>query len=135
MYVCNSVRWLTSLLKLDIYRDISSPEWYIFLKMFGGIPGMFVHYFHMLTNFLYVCQSISLLTSLLKLDIYRDIFCSGWDIFLIFLDTFLGCFYSISKYLWISCLSVSLSVGLLPYWNQAKTGISLVLDEISFWNL
>ena len=36
----------------------------------------------MLTNFLYVCQSISCLTSLLRLDKCRDIPCSGWYIFL-----------------------------------------------------
>ena len=32
-----------------------------------------------------------------------------------------------------SCMSVSLFVSLLPYWNYINMGISLVLDEISFW--
>ena len=73
LYVCQSVSWLTSLLKLDKYRDISGPEWDIFLKFFGDIPGMLLHHFQIILNFLCVCQSVSWLTSLLKLDKYRDI--------------------------------------------------------------
>ena len=168
MYVCQSVSWLTFLLKLDKYRDISSSVWDIFLKFFGGIPGMFVHLFQIVVNFLYVCQSVSWLTSLLKLFKYRDISSSGRDIFLRFfwrhswdvgtlipnnfeilvclsvgylayflteitqikitpvldeiffwnfLETFLGFWYNRSKYFWFSSMSVSLLVGLLPYWN------------------
>ena len=67
LYVCQSVSWLNFLLKLDKYRDISSSVWDIFLKFFGGIPGMFLHLFQIILNFMYVCQSVSLLTSLLKL--------------------------------------------------------------------
>ena len=51
LYVCQSFSWLTSLLKLDKYKDISSSEWYIFLKLFGDIPGMLVHLFQMNLNF------------------------------------------------------------------------------------
>ena len=76
LYVCLSVHWLTSLLKLDKYRDISCSWWHIFLKIFGHIPRMFVHYFQMILKFLYVCMSVYWLTSLLKLDKYRDISCS-----------------------------------------------------------
>ena len=54
----------------------------IFLKSFDDISGMFQHLFQIILNFLYVCQSISWLTSLLKIDKYRDISGSGWDIFL-----------------------------------------------------
>ena len=84
LYVCQSVSWLTSLLKLNKSRDISSSGWDIFLKFFGDIPGMLVHYFQIILNFLYVCQSVSWLTPLLKLDKYRDILSSGRDIFLKF---------------------------------------------------
>ena len=82
MYVCQSVSWLTLLLKLYKYRDISSSVWDIFLKIFGGIPGRFVHLFQLVVNFLYVCQSVSWLTLLLKLHKYRNISSSVWDIFL-----------------------------------------------------
>ena len=78
LYICQSVSWLTSLLKLNKSRDISSSGWYIFLKFFGDIPGMLVHYFLIFLN------SAGWLTSLLKLDKYRDVSRSGWDIFLIF---------------------------------------------------
>ena len=97
LYVCQSVSWLTHLLKLDKYRDISSSAWDIFLNFFGDISGMLVHYFQIILNFLYVFQSVSWLTSLLKLDKYKDISSSGWDIFLKCFETFLGCWYTISK--------------------------------------
>ena len=90
LYVCQSVSWLTHLLKLDKYRDISSSAWDIFLNFFGDISGMLVHYFQIILNFLYVCQSVSWLTSLLKLDKYKDISSSGWDIFLNFFGDILG---------------------------------------------
>ena len=45
---------------------------------------MFVHLFNIVVNFLYVCQSVSWFTSLLKLFKYRDISSSGRDIFLKF---------------------------------------------------
>ena len=91
LHVCQSVSWLTSLVKLGKYRDISSSGWDIFLTIFGDIPGMLVHILQIFLN------SVSWLTSLLKLDKYRDISRSGWDIFLIFLEIFLGCWYTSSK--------------------------------------
>ena len=103
---CQSVSWLTSLLKLDKYRDISCSGWDIFIKFFWDIPFMFVHYFQIITNFLFVCQSYSLLISLLKLDQYRDISRPGWDIFLkIFWDIpgmFLHYFAIIANFLYVS---------------------------------
>ena len=63
---CMSVCWLTSLLNLDKYRHISGSEWYIFLKIFEDIPEMFFHHVLIILNFLYVCQSVSWHTSLLK---------------------------------------------------------------------
>ena len=86
-------------------------------------------------NCLYVFQSVCWLTSLLKLDKYKDISSSGWDILLKFFETFLGYWYTSSKCLWISCMCVSLSVGLLTYWTYTNIAISPVLDEISFWNI
>ena len=62
--------------------NIFGSGWDIFLKPFGDIPGMFVHQLQIILYFLYVCQSISWLTSLLKLGYYRDISSSWWDIFL-----------------------------------------------------
>ena len=84
LYVRQSVSWLTSLLKLDKCRDVSSFGWDIFLKFFEDLPGMMIHYFQMILNFLYVCLSVSWFTSLLKLNKYRVISSSGWDIFLKF---------------------------------------------------
>ena len=75
--VCQFVSWLTFLLKLEKYKDISRSELDIFLKFFGDIPMMFVHWFHINLNFLYVFQSVSWLTSLLKLEKYRDTSTSG----------------------------------------------------------
>ena len=84
LYVCQAVSWLTFLLKLYKYRDFSSSVWDIFLKFFGGIHGIFVHLFQIILNFLYVCQSVSWLTSLVTLYKYRDISSSGRYIFLKF---------------------------------------------------
>ena len=117
LYVCQFAGWLTSLLKIDKYRYIWSSGWDIFMNFFGDISGMLVHYFHIILNFLYVCQSVSWLTSLLKLHKFRDISSSRWYIFLEFLETLLGCWYTISKYFWISHTSVSLFVCLLSCQN------------------
>ena len=92
LHVCQSVSLLTSFLKLDKHRDISCSGWDISPNFSGDIPEMFVHNFQVLTNFLYVCQSFSWLTSLLKLDKYRDISSPGWDIFLKFFGGFPGMF-------------------------------------------
>ena len=51
---------------------------------------------------------------------YRDISISGWEIFLIFLEIFLGCWNTKYKWFGISCMAVSLFVCLLPYWNKTK---------------
>ena len=135
MYICQSFSWLTFLLKFDKYRDISSSGSDIFLQFFGEISGMLTRQFQIILNFLYVCQSVSWLTSLLKLYKYRDNFSSGRDIFLkflrdllgtlynsstcfwIFLVAFLECLYTRSKLFRISCMPVSLLVGLLSYWS------------------
>ena len=110
LYVCQSVSWLTSLLNLDLCRDISKSGLDIFLKFSGNIPWVFVHYFQKVLNFLYVCQSVSWLTSLLKLYKYRDISSSGWDTFLKSFGDISGMlagkFQIILKFLYV-CQSVS----------------------------
>ena len=67
------------------------------LKLFRRHPWTQSLRFKENQNLLYVCQSVSWLTSLLKLDKCRDISCSGCDIFLTFFEILLGYFYAISK--------------------------------------
>ena len=127
---CQSVTWLTCFMKLDNYSNISSSGWDIFLKCFGDIPGMLVHYFQIIPNFLYVCQSVSWLTHLLKLDKYRDISSSAWDIFLnLFGDIswMLVHYFQIIQNFLYACQSV---IWLISYWNKAFNSISKVLYEI-----
>ena len=80
--MCQSISWLTSLLKLDKCKDISSSKWDIFLKFFGDIPRIILDHLQVILSFLSVCQSISWLTLMLILEKYRDIPSSGWDNFL-----------------------------------------------------
>ena len=84
LYVCQSVIWLTFLLKLHKYCDISSSGLDIFLKFFGNIPEMLLHWFQIILNFLYVCQSGSWHTSPMKSDKFRNVSSSVWYIFLNF---------------------------------------------------
>ena len=133
MYVCQSVHWLTFLLKLDKYRDISSSGWDIFLNFFGDISGMLVHYFQIILNFLYVCQSVSWLTHLLKLDKYRDISSSAWDIFLNFFGDISGMlvhyFQIILNFLYV-CQFVSWLTSLLKldkYRDISSSGWDILL--------
>ena len=85
LLVCLFAYFLTKI----IQRDISGSRWDIFLEFFGGIPGMFLHLNQITLKFLYVCQSVIWLTSLLKY-INLDNSCSGWDFFLKFLGDILG---------------------------------------------
>ena len=118
LHVCQSHSWLTSLLISDKYRDISSSGWDIFLKFFGDIFGMLIHYFQIILNFLYVSQSDSWLTSLLEIDNYRDISSSGWDIFLNFFGDISGMlvhYFRIILNLLYVCQSVSWLTSLLKF--------------------
>ena len=76
---------------------------------------MLVHYFQIITKFLYVCQSISWHTYLLILGKYRDISSSGWDIFLKFFGDISGMlahqFQIIMNFLYV-CQSVSCHTSL-----------------------
>ena len=55
---------------------------------------------------------------------------SFWNV----LDTFPGYIWTIFKLFWTSCMSVSVLVDLLPYWNYTNIGIAPILDKIFFWN-
>ena len=81
----------------------------------------------MITDFLYVCQSFSPLTFLLILDKYKNISCSGWDVFLIFwrYSWEVGTIFpNIMNF----CMSVSMLVGSLPQWKKTNIRISQVLS-------
>ena len=117
LYICQSVSLLTSLMKWNKCMDISCFGWHICVKFFKTFRRFLVHYFQIVINFLFVCQSVSWLKSLLKLGQYRDISYPGWYIFWKFWDTFLGCFHIISNWTQISYISVSPLVGLFPYYD------------------
>ena len=90
--LCMSVSLFVGLQILNKYRHIICSDWDIFLKLFWHISGMFAHFFQIVTNFLYVCQSVRWIAYLLKLGQYRDISCPGWDRFLKILGGILGIF-------------------------------------------
>ena len=134
MYVCQSVSWLTSLVTLYKYRDISSSGRNIFLNFSRDIPGMLIHLCQIIQNFLCVCQSVNWLTSLLKLYKYRDISSSGRDIFLNFLrHSWDICTLFPSNYEFHICLSVCFFAyfltkirqmkGYLQFWMRYLSGI------------
>ena len=82
--VCLSVCYLAYLHSEIKNIDYSSSGWYIILKFLGDTLETFIHYFPIILIFLCVCQSVSWLTFLLKLDKYRHISGPEWDIFLKF---------------------------------------------------
>ena len=92
--VCSLPQFLT---EIRLSLDIFSSGWDIFSKFSGDISGIFVHYFKIISDFLYVCQSVHCLTSLLKLGylwispVLDELSISK------FLDTFLGCLWTSSK--------------------------------------
>ena len=57
--VCQSVSWFNVLPKLCQYRDISSSGWDIFLIFFVDNPSIYLEFFQIFMDFLYVCQSLS----------------------------------------------------------------------------
>ena len=88
---------------------------------------MFVHFFQIVTKFLYVCQYVSWLTFLLKLDKYKDISCSGWDIFLNLFVEIPGMFIHYFQIVSNSCMSDRLLVGFF------LTEIRLIYVYLLFW--
>ena len=97
--------------------DISSSGWASFLKFSGDVPGMSVHQFQIISDFLYVFQSVCCLTSLLKLGYIWISSVEHKLYFSNFQETFLGCFWTCSNYFQISCMSVSPFIASLPYWK------------------
>ena len=137
LYVCQSISLLTFLQILGKYRDISCSWWDIFLKFLGDILGLFVHFFQIITDFLYVCQSIGWLTSIMKLGQYRDISYSGWDIFKKFFWVNTGMFAHYFQIIMNSCI---LLVGWLTsllildkYRNISRLGWDIFLNL--FWDI
>ena len=59
---CQSVSWLTSILKWDKYRDIPTSGWNMFLNYLVDIPGVQVNLFQIIQKFLYVCKWAYFLT-------------------------------------------------------------------------
>ena len=116
LYVCQSVSWLSSSLKLDKDKDISSSGWDTFLKFFGDSSSMLAHQFQIIQNFLYFCQSGSWLTSLLKVGKYRDVSYSWWFFFLIFFRYSWDVFTLFpNAYKFLVCLSVSCPTSILIF--------------------
>ena len=133
LYVCQSISWLTSLLKLRYYRDISRSGWDIFLKSFGDIPGMFVHWFQFILNFLYVCESVSWLTFLLKIQLNWDISSSGWDIFLNFYGHIPWMLIHLFQIILNFYLEIQISPNLLDY--TCYIFKLLCFLWVTFWDL
>merc|ERR1711954_492793 len=67
--VCSFAYFLTKIRQ----RDISCSGCHIFMEFFGDIPEMLVNWFQIFLIFLYVCQSGSWHTSLMKSNKFRDI--------------------------------------------------------------
>ena len=88
--------------------------------------------FPKIINFLYVRQSVSWLTSLLKLDKCRNISCSGQDIFMKFLRDILRMFlhyFQIQIFLYV-CKSFSWLTSLLKlhkYRDNSSSGWNIFL--------
>ena len=105
LFVCQSVSWLTLLLILGHNREIFFLDKISFRIFLGDIPWMLLHYFKIILNLMFVCQSVSLLTSLPKLDKYRENFSSRRHIFFKnFLVTFLGYWFTSFYSAWLSLL-------------------------------
>ena len=115
--LCLSVSLLFGLLLYWNHTNIdnSSSGWYILLIFLGDTLGTLIHYFQIILIF---CMSVSLLFGSLSYWNHINIEISpvlDKIVFWNFLETFQGCWYTISKYFWISCMSVSLLVGWLSY--------------------
>ena len=99
-------------------RNGQNMIWMIYLsENFVQIPGILVQYLHFIRIILFVLQSASWLTSLLKLGKYRDVSCSGWDIFFKYFGDLPGMFLHYFSKLKSFCMCVCLLVGLPPYWS------------------
>ena len=125
--VCQSISWLTSLLILCHYRDISSSGLDMSLIFFRTIPRMFLNNFKIIR---YTCMSVSLLVGLLPSwsDTYIGI-CpvlddiSFWNLW----ERFLGCSALVPN---DSEFFVCLSVYQLAY---SLTEIRQIYGYLKFW--
>ena len=85
-HVCLTVYFFAYFLTKIRQRYISRSGWDIYQNFFEDIPETLVHWFQIILIFLYVCQSGSWQSSLLKYDKFRDISSSRWNIFLNFYE-------------------------------------------------
>ena len=135
LYVCHSVSWLTSLLKLNKSRDILSSWRAICLKSVWRHSGdVNIHATN--DSICHVCMAVCLFPYFFTKISQRHISGSGRDIL----------FWKFWRHSWyvgtlvpinseFNCVSVSLVVGTLSYWNLTKLEISPALGEISFWSV
>ena len=115
---------------IGISPVLNKISFWIFLETFLGCWSTFSK------KFWIFCMSVSVLFGSLSYWNYTIIGISpvlDKISFWIFLETFLGCLFTCSKQFWIFCMSFSLLLGSLSYWNYTNIGISPVLDEVSFW--
>ena len=119
-----------NLTNIGIYPVIYEKNFWIYLRHSRDVSTWVPNNFELL-----VCLSVFLFGSLsywnkttIGISLVLEI--SFW----IVLEAFLERFHNEVKYFWISCISVSLLVSLLPYWYYINIDISPILDEIFFWN-
>ena len=80
-FVCLLV-WYLSYFLTEMRQILGYLQfWMLYLTdIFADIPGLLVHLFRKILNFLYVCQYVCWFTYLQKFCLYRNIFSSGWHI-------------------------------------------------------
>ena len=106
-----------------------------FQKEFWDTPGMFAHYYKIILNFLYVCQSVSLLLPYWNIDKYGDISIIGGGIFLKFFETFLGHWFTSFYSAWLSLHIDFWSFCVLVLTLKPLIFLPFGSLVVSFWDL
>ena len=112
LYVCRSVSWFTSLLKLDKYRDISSSGWDFFLNF---LEAFLECLYNRSKPSWFSCMSVGLLPYLIIINIRISPVLNEISIW--FVLSILGCLYTCFEYFPFPCMSVSLVFDSLPFRN------------------
>ena len=135
LYVCHSVSWLTSLLKLNKFRDILGSWRAICLKSVWRHSGD-VNIYATNDSECHVCMAVCLFAYFFTKISQRHISGSGRDIL----------FWKFWRHSWyvgtlvpinseFTCVSVSFCSWHISYWNVTKLEISPVLDELFVWKV